>query len=364
MIVQRIILHVDLDSFYASLEESRNEKIRGKAVVICMFSGRFEDSGAVSAANYKARELGIRSGMSISNAKRLARDEEVLFLPADRQYYRTVSDRIMDIMEEEADLMQQVSVDEAYLDVTKRTNGNWNSSKMVAERIKKRIKKEEGLTCSIGIGPNKLIAKMASKHKKPDGLTVVRLEDVEVFLKDLPVSKLHGIGKKTSEALSELGIKAVYELTKADLKILEETFGKNKAKLLHDKALGIDDSPVEQKEAQQISRIATLKEDTFDTEIIFEKIGELANDINKKLKEEGLSFRTVSIILIDTHLKMHTKSETISQEVSVLEILPVARSLLEGFFKDNPEKVQRRVGIRVSNLTREKEKGQRTLFDF
>ncbi|MDY6966869.1 MAG: DNA polymerase IV [Halobacteriota archaeon] len=361
----RIIIHVDLDSFYASLEESRNEKIRGKAVVICMFSGRSEDSGAVSAANYKARELGIKSGMSIVNAKRLAKGSgDVIFLPADREYYRTVSDRIMGVLEDEADLMQQVSVDEAYLDITEKTRKSWDGAKRIAEEIKERIKREEYLTCSVGIGPNKLIAKMASKHRKPDGLTVIKEEDIEGFLGGLPVSKLHGVGKKTTDALSELGVKTVDELAKTDPMKLEEAFGRNKAKALHDMALGIDDSPVEGKDARQISRIATLKEDTRDVETIFEKIIELTDEMEKKLKGEGVSFRTVSIILIDTHLKMQTRSETIPQTENVLEILPVARSLLERFLEENPEKVLRRVGIRVSNLTREKEKGQRTLFEF
>ncbi|MDY6959714.1 MAG: DNA polymerase IV, partial [Halobacteriota archaeon] len=253
----RIILHVDLNSFYASLEESRDERIRGKAVVICIFSGRTEDSGAVSAANYKARELGIRSGMSIVNAKRLAKDSaEVVFLPADREYYQTVSERIMEILEAEADLMQQVSVDEAYLDISKRCSNSWDDAKRISEEIKERIKREEDLTCSIGIGPNKLIAKMASKHRKPDGLTVVKEDEVADFLGGSPVSKLHGVGNKTTRVLSDLGIETVFELARADFMELEGAFGRNKAKVLHDKALGIDDSPVEGKDARQISRIA------------------------------------------------------------------------------------------------------------
>jgi DNA polymerase IV (DinB-like DNA polymerase) len=360
--MERIILHIDLDSFYASLEELRHEEIRGKPVVICVFSGRSEDSGAVSTANYKARELGIKSGMPISLAKRIAKDKDVVFLPNDIEYYRKVSDRIMEILEEEADIFQQVSIDEAYLDVTKRSMKSWNNAKKIAERIKERIKEQEDLTCSIGVGSNKLVAKMASKHKKPDGLTIIKDTEVKKFFENLPVSKIHGIGGKTTKILDELGIKTSKELADFDINILEERFGENKAKLLVEKARGIDDSPVEQKERQQISRLATLKEDTNDIETIFERIKELATDMKKKIEKGEVSFRTVSIILIDTVLKTQTRNETIQLTNDLNSALPTIKSLLDNFLKENSDKKLRRVGIRVSNLVYKKE--QKTLGDF
>jgi len=308
--MQRLIIHVDLDSFYASLEELRNTEIRGKPVVICVFSGRSAESGAVSTANYKARELEIRAGMPISLAKRLARNKDVVFLPYDIEYYRTVSERIMDLLEDEADALQQVSIDEAYLDVTERSIGIWENAEKIAEKIKNKIRQREGLTCSIGVGSNKLIAKMASKQKKPDGLTVVRDTEVKKFLEKLPVSELHGIGDKTTKTLNQLGIRTVNELASFDLHILEEKFGKNKAKLLQNKAQGIDDSPVKHEEIQQISRIGTLKEDTDNLEIAFEKIKELSIDVEKKLRKKKALFRTISIITVDTTLKTQTKGRT------------------------------------------------------
>lgn len=360
--MHRIILHVDLDSFYASLEELRNEEIRGKPVVICVYSGRSEDSGAVSTANYKARELGIEAGMPISVAKRHAKDKDVVFLPYDIEYYRTVSERIMELLEEEADIIQQVSIDEAYLDVTEKSMDNWINAKKIANKIKKRIKEQEGLTCSIGIGSNKLVAKIASKQKKPDGLTIIKDTEVKEFFENLPISKIHGVGNKTIKILDELGIKTTKELAKFDIYSLEGKFGKNKAKILQEKAGGIDDSPVEPKERQQISRLGTLKEDTNDVEKIVEKIKELAVGVKEKIDKENVSFRTISVITIDTTLKVQTRSETIQSTDNVDSILPIVKILLEKFFDETPDIKFRRIGIRVSNLIYKKE--QKTLGEF
>jgi DNA polymerase IV (DinB-like DNA polymerase) len=358
----RIVLHVDLDSFYASLEEIRNKSIKGKPVVICVYSGRSPDSGAVSTSNYQARELGIKSGISISFAKRIAKDQEVVFLPVDMEYYRSVSDRIMELLEEETDTIEQVSIDEAYLDVTKRTSVNWNEAQKIAEKIKVKIKHQECLTCSVGIGPNKLIAKMASGHKKPNGLTVIKDADVIDFFEKLPVSKIHGIGDKTTKSLNDLGIQTANDLANYNIDVLERIFGKNKAKILQEKAKGIDESPVEQGEIQQISRIGTLNEDTDNIEIIFEKIKELSIDLQKKIKKKVVDFRTISIIAIDTELRTHSKSVTLQQTDLIDENLITVRKLLQKFFEENLGKKLRRIGIKVSNLL--KKKKQKSLGDF
>jgi DNA polymerase IV (DinB-like DNA polymerase) len=360
--MRRIVLHVDLDSFYASLEEIRNTSIKGKPVVICVYSGRSPDSGAVSTSNYEARELGIKAGIPISFAKCIAKDKEVVFLPVDMEYYRSVSDRIMELLEEEADTIEQVSIDEAYLDVTKRTSVNWNEAQKIAEKIKVKIKHHEDLTCSVGIGPNKLVAKMASGHKKPNGLTVITDADVIEFFEKLPVSKIHGIGDKTTKSLNDLGIQTANDLANYNIDVLERIFGKNKAKILQEKAKGIDESPVEQGEIQQISRIGTLNEDTDNIEIIFEKIKELSIDIQKKIKKKVVDFRTISIIAIDTELKIHSRSETLQQTDLVDENLITVKKLLQKFFEENPGKKLRRIGIKVSNLL--KKKKQKSLRDF
>jgi len=364
--MERIIMHVDLDAFYASLEELRRPEIRDKPVVVCVYSGRTEDSGAVATSNYQARELGIRAGMPIAFAKRAAKGKDVVFLPVDMDYYREISERIMDILEEHADRFQQASIDEAYLDVSDRCAGSYSCAEKIAQEIKREIKELEGITCSVGIGPNKYVSKMAGKRRKPDGLTIVRSEEVTDFLKDLPVGKLHGVGGKTEEELNSLGIKTATDIATYGLAGLEKDFGKNKAKLLHDKALGIDDSPVEQKDRQQLSRIATLKEDTDDADKIYKKISELCSDLNKKLQNR-ITFRTISLITIDAHLQTHTRSETMPEADDACSVLPSYRKLIDRFLSENPGKMLRRVGIRVSGLSYKDVKGlkeQKSLFDY
>ncbi|MDY1591403.1 MAG: DNA polymerase IV [Methanofastidiosum sp.] len=360
--MKRIIMHVDLDSFYASLEENRDSRIRGKPVVICVYSGRTEDSGAVSTSNYKARALGIKAGMPIVIAKRIAKGKDVAFLPVDMDYYREVSDRIMDIIEDESDIMEQVSIDEAYLDVTERTDGHLDKAIEIANIIKEKITSQEGLTASVGISSNKFVAKMASDFQKPNGLIVVKKGEIISFLKNLKVSKLHGIGSKTTKSLNDLGIETASDLGSYDLTRLEVVFGKNNAKLLHDKSLGLDETPVESRDRKQLSRIGTLKEDTKDKNVIFEKIVELSKDMELRLIKNNVSFRTVSLVTIDTELKTQTKSETIPQTKDIQKVVSVSKQLLEKYFQENFDKKLRRVGIRVSNL--EFSKSQRTLDEF
>ena len=355
-------MHVDLDSFYASLEENRHRDIRGKPVVICVYSGRTEDSGAVSTSNYKARELGIKAGMPIIIAKRIAKGKDVAFLPVDMDYYREVSDRIMELMEDESDILEQVSIDEAYLDVTKRTDGALDKSIGIANTIKEKITSQEGLTVSVGISSNKFVAKMASDFQKPNGLTVVKEREIMPFLENLKVSKLHGIGDKTTKSLNEIGIETASDLASYDLKELEDVFGKNKAKLLQDKSLGIDESPVEPREKKQLSRIGTLKEDTNDKNVIFEKIIGLSKDMEQRIIKNNVSFITVSLITIDTELKTQTKSETILQTKDIQKVVSVCKHLFEKYLEENPDKKLRRVGIRISNL--EFSKSQKTLDEF
>lgn len=362
----RIILHVDLDSFYASLEEQRKPEIKGKPVVVCMFSGRSSESGAVATANYKAREMGIKAGMPIAFAKRMAGSDAV-FLPADLEYYRAESAKIMEIMESHADSFQQVSIDEAYLDVS--SCGSYEKAEKIAKEIKNEIQTQFGLTCSVGVAPNKLVAKMASRFRKPDGLTVVEQKDIEAFLSPMPVEKLHGIGRKTAAALAEMGINSVRELAEADVSQLEKIFGRNKAQMLHEKASGIDNSPVTEQAAKQFSRIGTLKRDAKDFGEIYEKIEQLAAEMHGKIIKRGVYFKTVSIIIIDSSLGMQTRSRTLQKTNKLEDILGCARELLKEFLAEN-ETAVRRVGIRVSNLVyegeeaKEKSKEQKSLQEF
>ncbi len=362
----RIVLHIDFDHFYAALEELRRPELRGKAVVVCVYSGRSEDSGAVATANYRARELGIRSGMPISKAKSLGKDKAV-FIPTDMDYYRKASERIMDFLREKPEAFEQTSIDEAYMDFTGKVAG-YEEAANIAVEIKKQIKEKEKITCSIGIGPNKLVAKMASKEKKPDGLAVVRPQEARSFLFQKPVSKLFGVGSKSLEIFNKSGIKTIKDLAEHDVKILEEKLGKTKARLLWERANGIDDSPVEESERQQASRIATLGENTRDFEKIRPLISRLSEDVHRKILKQGKNFRTVSVISINTRLETKTKSRTLNHSSCSLEdIKKHSAELMEKFLSENPEEVLRRCGVSVSGFG-EKQKqaaaGQRTLVEY
>lgn len=365
--MQRVVLHIDMDYFFAAIEERENSELRGKAVVVCMLSGRSELSGAVSTCNYVAREFGIRAGMPCSRAKKL--NPEAVFLPVRKEFYTSVSNRIMEILRSYADpgingdSFEQISVDEAFLEISERTGGDFNFAFELGMQIKREIKEKENLTCSIGIGPNKLIAKMSSSAKKPDGITVVSPQDLEAFLWPLKVSKLWGIGDVTARKLQEMGIVTVKDLAEHDIIELISTFGKLRGTWLKQAAAGIDDSPLKERDgSEQIGRIATLPEDTLDKELISSLLERLAGDVIEKLNLRGLSFRTVTITVITSNFRMYTRSRTLSRPVSSKEILlQVAREILGEFLSENRNEF-RRIGVRVGGF--QKKKGQKSLFDY
>ena len=193
----RIIMLVDLDYFFAQCEELRNPSLKDKPVVVGMYSGRTEDSGAVSTANYLARKYGVKSGIPLFLAKKRLEGTDAVFLPVDYDYYQQISDRIMQILRGFPDAFEQVGIDEAYLDVTQRVHGSLDEAKRLVQQMKSAVKDQVGVTFSVGVGPNKLIAKIASDKQKPNGLTIVQPEEVEIFLSPLPVDNLLGVGRKT-----------------------------------------------------------------------------------------------------------------------------------------------------------------------
>ncbi len=365
--MQRVIFHIDMDYFYAAIEEREKPELRGKAVVVCMLSGRSELSGSVSTCNYIAREFGIRSGMPCSRAKKL--NPEAVFLPVRKEFYTSVSDRIMEILRsyadpgENGDSFEQISVDEAFLEITDRAGGDFNVALEIGMEIKKEIKEKENLTCSIGIGPNKLIAKMASSAKKPDGITVVSPENLGAFLWPLKVSKLWGIGDVTAKKLQEMGIVTVKDLAEHDVIDLISIFGKSRGTWLKQAASGIDDSPLKEREgSEQIGRIATLPEDTLDQRLILPLLERLAGDVIEKLDSRELSFRVVTVTVINSNFRMYTKSRTLNHPVSSKEaLLEAAREILSEFISESRTEF-RRVGVRVGGL--QKKKGQKSLFDY
>jgi DNA polymerase IV (DinB-like DNA polymerase) len=354
-------MHIDLDYFYAQAEEIRSPELKNKPIAVCMFSGRSEFSGAIATSNYMARALGIKAGMPISIAKQ--KSKELVLLKADRQYYEQVSDRVMDIIRQKGEKFEQTSIDEAYLDISESVKGSFVDAEKLAKEIKKEVFEKELLTCSIGIGPNKLIAKMASETKKPNGLTVIIPSYVQEFLRTKSISDLQGVGPKTVEELEKQGIKTITQLAKTQLPKLVELFGEKKGKMLHEKANGIDDSIVEEKEQQQYSRIITLKENTSNPQKIFEYLPTISFELEKKCIELRKTFKTISITIISNKLESFTRSKTIEKASQKSEdIIKVSKNLIEEFFSEKPGFVARRFGIGISGLSAPEK--QKSILDF
>ncbi|QKQ98132.1 DNA polymerase IV [Candidatus Nanohaloarchaea archaeon] len=358
----RKILHVDMDSFYASLEKER-KGLEGP-IVICVYSGRTEDSGAVSTCSYEARDLGIHAAMPITRAKEIADEsgQEVHFLPMDREYYRQVSDEIREqIYENYTERIEQASIDEAYLDTTGEVE-SFEEAEAIAKEIQKEVEEKFGITCSVGIGPNKLVAKIASDREKPEGLTVVKPDEVDEFMRSLDLEDIHGIGDKTVEKLEALGITSVEELAKADTRQLIEEFGQNLGVKIQEKARGVDDESVEERGQKQITRITTLDQNSRSVNHIKTYFPDLADEIFEQLDDKGLYFGKVVLVVIDSDIQMHTRSKTLKARIQDKEkFIEVEEALLEDFM-DGFDGEVRRIGLRVSDL--EEGSGQRRLGSF
>ncbi|VVB52130.1 DNA polymerase IV [uncultured archaeon] len=351
----------DLDAFYASVEEKDNPAIKGKPVIVGMYSGRGPDSGAVAACNYVARALGVRSGMPLSQAKNLAPD--AVFIKADKEKYGTVSDRIMEILESHADVIEQVSIDEAYLDVTTKTKGDYKEAETLAKNIKKTIQDTEKITITIGIGPNKLIAKTASGMQKPDGLTIIPPDKAAETIAALTARKLHGVGPKIEEELNALGAQTIKDIREIPAEKLIETFGEARGRLLFDHCRGLDGSPVLPRVKEQFSRLATLPKNSGDVKEIEPTLKALAGDVHRSVTAEGAFYRQVSLIAVSEG-RIHTKNKTLAAPSDSREVLvSEAQKLLSNFLAENPLISIRRIGVRVGELSREKPK-QKNLSDF
>jgi DNA polymerase IV (DinB-like DNA polymerase) len=356
----RVIILVDLDYFFAQCEELRNPALKGKPVVVGMYSGRTEDSGAVSTSNYEARKFVVKSGIPLFLAKKRLEGTEAVFLPVDYDYYQQISDKIMQTLRVYADAFEQVGIDEAYLDVSKKNNGDFQAAKTLVQEMKRTVKQAVGVTFSAGIAPNKLIAKIASDVQKPDGVTVVLPEEVERFLSPLPVDRLLGVGRKTTVKMDALGIKTIGDLAKYDAQKLLEVFGKNLGVYFHNAANGIDNEPVQETgEAESVSRIATLKENTRDLAVIMEKTDQLIEDIGNELTQKNLSFKQVGIIVIMTNLNAKSRMQTLDKPTNDLATLKKTVHELFEKYLDESELEIRRVGVRVSHFVKEEAEQKR-----
>ena len=344
---KRIIFHLDMDQFFAAVEEREHPEIRGKPVVVGANPKEGKGRGVVSTCNYAARKFGVRSGMPISRAWKLC--PQAVYLPVNYELYMKVSGEIMDLLRKHADKFEQWGIDEAFLDVTTRAK-DYVEAEALARQIKKEILETEGLTCSIGIGPNKLVAKIASDFQKPDGLTVVREEDTENFLAPLPVRKLLWVGKKTEQKLKDIGIKTIGELAQFDPAVLAEAFGAMGTQL-YLMAHGLDRSEVEERgEVKSISRETTFEIDTDDFDFVLSALDKLSGEVHADAVKKNLYFKNVTIKVRYQNFETHTHGKTLPFITNrPQDISKIARELLQAYFK--PDRKIRLIGVRVSSFT-------------
>lgn len=337
----KIVMHVDLNAFFAAVEERERPELKGKPVVIGAAVKEGQGRGIVNTANYEARKFGIRSGMPISEAYKLCPD--AVFLKPSFEKYEKVSENVMSILKNYADKFEQGGIDEAYLDVT---SYGFEGAVNVAHLIKEKIFEIEGITCSIGIAPNKLIAKMASDYKKPDGLTVVKEEDIKKFLFPLPVEKLLGVGRKTKAKMEDMEIKTIGDLANYRIQKLEEIFG-IVGFYFHQISNGIDDSEVAAySERKSFGRETTFEKDVDDDERILKTAEALAEQVIEDSK--GFSFRTITVKVRYENFETHTISKTLSTITNSFENLKFfAKQLLIPYIGKNRIRL---IGVKVSNL--------------
>ena len=286
----RRILHIDMDAFFSSIEQKRHPELLGKPVVIGG-GGDPRKRGVVSTASYEARKFGIHSAMPLRTAYHLC--PNAVFLPVDYEEYSRISRKFKAVLGEFTQAIEDVGIDEAFLDISSIEK----SSEEIAKEIKKRIKEETDLNCSIGIAPNKLLAKIASDLEKPDGLTVITEEDIEKRIWPLPARKLWGVGPKTEAHLKEeMGIKTIGELAALPLERLIEEFGQSYGSYLYEASRGIDESHlVTHWEPKSISKETTFQRDIDDWQLIAKNLVGLTQNVVSSMKEEGYRGRTVTV---------------------------------------------------------------------
>jgi DNA polymerase IV len=349
----RKILHVDMDAFYASVEQRDNPQLRGRPIVVAWRGNR----SVVCAASYEARRFGVRSAMPAVRAERLC--PEAVFVPPDFVRYRAVSHAVREILLRYTDLIEPLSLDEAYLDVTENKMGLPTATR-VARAIRQQIRAELHLTASAGVAPNKFLAKIASDWRKPDGLFVIQPDDVSAFLPPLAVERIPGVGKVTQERLKQIGVQTVGDLQAVDAAVLEGQFGRYGHRL-YELARGIDHNQViPDRPAKSISA-----EDTFERDIPLSETGELIRRLAEKVwsasRKESRVARTVVLKLKTSEFNILTRSHTsATPPASWEELAGIVLSLRERVVLAAGQRF-RLVGVGLSNF-REPESLQPPLF--
>ena len=341
----RRILHIDMDAFFAAVEEKRDPDLKGKPVVI---GGMGDPSrrGVVSTANYEARKYGIHSAMPLRTAYRLC--PRAVFLPVDYEAYEAASHLFKSVLLDITSIMEDVGIDEAYLDISDEPDTN----EAIVERIKAGISEKTGLTCSIGIAPNKLLAKIASDMRKPDGLTVLTEDDIGARLWPMPIRKLYGIGPKTEEHLKAMHIETIGQLAALPVEVLVRHFGPSYGHYLHEAARGIDESPlITHCEPKSFSRETTFQTDVRDWQTIARTIAELTREVVSDLARKSYCARTVTLKI------RYEDFRTVTRACSTHEPLKKEDEIRRAAFSclkrvELTGRKVRLVGVRVSNLER------------
>jgi DNA polymerase-4 len=347
MQTHRTIFHLDMDAFFASVEQACDPRLQGKPILVCGAQSRT----VVLSPSYKARAYGVKTGMTVPEAKRLC--PSIICVPADNAKYTDTCCRIVAILQDYTSLVEVTSVDEAFLDVT-GSLGLFGQPEAMARSIKKRIRDQLGLSASIGGAPNKLLAKLGSGFKKPDGLVIIRPEDIPILLEHLPVKELCGIGPGTEAALAALGIRTCGELGRASVETLRTRFG-IMGERLHQMGLGIDEIPVlsaeAQPEAKGVGHSMTLPKNIGDREVLACYLLQLSEKVGRRMRREGYRGRIISITLRYSDFTTFTRQHKCARDLDDgHEIFKIA---LEIFTALSLKQAVRLVGVSVSGLVKD-----------
>ncbi|MEI7636117.1 MAG: DNA polymerase IV [Syntrophus sp. (in: bacteria)] len=340
--IKRRILHIDMDAFFAAVEEMRNPDLKGKPVVI---GGMGDPSkrGVVSTANYEARKYGIHSALPLRTAYKLC--PQAVFLPVDFEAYEDASHQFKAVLLNITTIIEDVGIDEAYLDISDEPDTN----EIIVDKIKTGIYEKTGLTCSIGIAPNKLLAKIASDIQKPNGLTVFTGDDIESRLWPLPIRKLYGIGPKTEEHLKTMKVDTIGQLANLSMDVLIQRFGVSYGQYLYEAAKGIDESPlVTHWEPKSFSRETTFQTDVKDWQTIAKTIAELTKEVVADLIRKGYSARTVTLKIRFDDFRTITRGCSLNNATNSED--DIRRTAFACFKRIELKRRVRLVGIRASNL--------------
>lgn len=354
----QIIFHIDLNAFYASAEISRNPKLEGKPLVI---SGKSKRS-IITTASYEARKLGIHSAMPLFQAYQKCKD--LIVLPADFELYHRLSNEFFSIIASYSEILEVASIDECYVDVTKVVQNRNCHPVQLAKEMQEKVYHQLNLKCSIGISPNKFLAKMASDMKKPMGITVLTRSNIKELMWPLDIKDMFGIGKKTQPRLKEVGIKTIGDIANYDnYNKLRQIIGKN-ALLLYRKANGIDTRIVDarQNELKSVGNSTTLPHDTLDEVVLKDTLKQLARQVSMRATKRNLISNSISITIKYTRFESVNRQTTTNSYINDYEtILSVAKMLFDSNYDGRPVRL---LGISLNNTINKKDyKEQLTIFD-